>query len=206
MYDHPGQPHTLAAPAPLPQTEQVDVLNDLISESERLSRLVTDLLTLARADAGRKLDLQPVAISPLVDDVCRQARLLAPEREITWDGVSADDTLRVQANEDALKQVLLILLDNAIKHAKGPIHVRLDKSDSQVVMRVQDSGPGMSPAMQQRLFDRFHRGDTARSTPGFGLGLSIARALTESQQGTLTVESELGKGSAFTITLPQAPQ
>jgi signal transduction histidine kinase len=70
-------------------------------------------------------------------------------------------------------------------------------------MRVLDSGPGMSPAMQRRLFDRFHRGDTSRSTPGFGLGLSIARTLTESQQGTLSVESDLGKGSAFTITLPQ---
>ena len=189
----------------IPQTEHDDVLNDLIDESERLSRLVTDLLTLARADAGRKLDLQPVAIASLVDDVCRQARLLAPEREIIWDGVS-DDTLHVQASEDALKQVLLILLDNAIKHAKGPIQVHLDKSDSQVVMRVQDNGPGISPAIQQRLFDRFHRGDTARSTPGFGLGLSIARTLTEGQQGTLAVESNLGKGSVFTITLPQVPE
>ncbi|MFN2285974.1 MAG: ATP-binding protein, partial [Anaerolineae bacterium] len=187
----------------LPQTEQEDVLNDLISESERLSRLVTDLLTLARADAGRKLDLQPVAIASLIDDVCRQARLLAPECEIAWDGVS-DDTLRVRANEDALKQVLLILLDNAIKHAKGPIQLHLTKSDSQVVIRVQDSGPGMSPAIQERLFDRFHRGDTARSTPGFGLGLSIARALIEAQQGSIAVESDLDKGSAFTIALAKA--
>ncbi len=187
---------------PLPRTEQDDILNDLISESERLSRLVTDLLTLARADAGRRLELTPVALAPLVDDVCRQARLLAPEREIACIG---PDNLTVQANEDALKQVLLILLDNAIKHAKGPIHVKLDARDDQGVVQVQDSGPGMSPALQQRLFDRFHRGDTARSTPGFGLGLSIARALIEAQQGSIAVESDLGKGSAFTITLPQAP-
>lgn len=183
---------------PIPQTEQDDILDDLIDESERLSRLVTDLLTLARADASRKLELEPVILAPLVDDVCRQARLLAPERDITCTGT---DDLIVQANEDALKQVLLILVDNAIKHAKGPIRVNIDASDSQVIVQVQDSGPGLSPTMQQRLFDRFQRGDAARSTPGFGLGLSIARALIESQQGTIGVESTPGAGSAFTITL-----
>jgi two-component system OmpR family sensor kinase len=186
---------------PLPQTEQEDILNDLISESERLSRLVTDLLTLARADAGRKLEVKPVVLEPLVDDVCRQARLLAPERNITCTG---DNGMIVQANEDALKQVLLILLDNAIKHGKGAIHVVIEERDQQADLCVKDDGPGMSLEMQQRLFNRFHRGDTSRSTPGFGLGLSIARALTESQQGMLTVESDLGKGSAFTITLPEA--
>ena len=186
---------------PIPRTEQDDILNDLITESERLSRLVTDLLTLARADAGRKLELAPVALAPLIDDVCRQARLLAPEREIACIGA---DNLTVQANEDALKQVFLILLDNAIKHAKGPIHVNIDERDDQAIVQVQDSGPGMSPAIQERLFDRFHRGDTARSTPGFGLGLSIARALIEAQQGSIAVESDLGKGSAFTITLAKA--
>ncbi len=186
----------------IPQVEQDDVLNDLIDESERLSRLVTDLLTLARADAGRKLDLEPVALTPLVDDVCRQARLLAPEREIAYAG---GDSLVVQANEDALKQVLLILLDNAIKHGKGAIHVVVEERDREATLRVQDDGPGMSPDMQQCLFDRFQRGDTSRSTPGFGLGLSIARALTEAQQGSITVESDLGKGSTFTIIVPKAP-
>lgn len=182
----------------IPQAEQDDILGDLISESERLSRLVTDLLTLARADAGRKLDLAPVPLAPLVDDVCRQAHMLAPEREIACTG---GDNAVVQANEDALKQVLLVLLDNAIKHGKGAVHVAVEERDREVALRVQDDGPGMSPEMQQRLFDRFQRGDASRSTPGFGLGLSIARALIEGQQGSITVESDLGKGSAFTIAL-----
>ncbi len=185
---------------PLPRDEQEDILNDLIGESERLSRLVTDLLTLARADAGRKLDLAPVTLEPLVDDVCRQAHLLAPERDIAH---TSDGALAVQANEDALKQVLLILLDNAIKHGKGAIHVVVEEHAQQANVRVQDDGPGMSPEMQQRLFDRFHRGDSSRSTPGFGLGLSIARALIEAQHGSIAVESDLGKGSAFTIALPK---
>ncbi len=183
---------------PLPRDEQEDILNDLISESERLSRLVTDLLTLARADAGRKLELRPVNVTPLVDDVCRQARLLAPEREIVWTG---DEGVVTQANEDALKQVLLILLDNAIKHGKGVIRVQIEDRGEQVAVCVRDDGPGLSPEMQRRIFDRFHRGDASRSTPGFGLGLSIARALTEGQHGTIGVESAPGQGSAFTVTL-----
>jgi signal transduction histidine kinase len=182
----------------IPQTEQDDVLEDLISESERLSRLVSDLLILARADAGRKLELKPVAIAPLVDEVCRQARLLAPERDICY---TDSDDLTVQANEDALKQVLLILLDNAIKHGKGAIYVDAEERAQQVVLCVQDDGPGLSPEMQRRIFDRFQRGDVSRSTPGFGLGLAIARALTEAQHGSIAVESDLGKGSLFTITL-----
>ncbi|HQE91393.1 MAG TPA: ATP-binding protein [Anaerolineae bacterium] len=183
---------------PLPQTEQDDILNDLISESERLSRLVTDLLTLARADAGHQLEVAPLPLEPLVDDVCRQARLLAPERDIIYAG---DGHLVAQINEDAFKQVLLILLDNAIKHGQGAIHITLEEREQEIALCVQDDGPGMSPEMQQRLFNRFHRGDASRSTPGFGLGLSIARALTESQQGTITVDSTPGRGSAFTIAL-----
>ncbi|MBN2389575.1 MAG: sensor histidine kinase, partial [Anaerolineae bacterium] len=79
-----------------------------------------------------------------------------------------------------------------------------DHNQQTVAIRVQDDGPGMSPEMQQRIFDRFQRGDTSRSTPGFGLGLSIARALIEAQQGSIAVDSDLGKGSAFTIALPKA--
>ncbi len=183
---------------PLPDADRADILDDLISESERLSRLVSDLLVLARSDAGRKLALGPVEVRTVVEDVCRQGRLLAPDREIE---VAGPDGLIAQANEDALKQVLLILLDNAIKHAHGPISLVLSKNDRHIVLRVQDAGPGLSPELQARIFDRFYRSDTSRSTPGFGLGLSIARALTEAQRGALEVESQVGQGSAFVVKL-----
>ena len=186
---------------PPPDAEQKDILDDLIGESERLSRLVTDLLMLARADTGRKLELGPVAMQPLIDEVCRQARLLAPEREIVCNG--SGDPIPL-ANEDALRQVLLILLDNAIKHGDGTIRVLAGESDQQVVVQVQDSGPGMPPELQERIFDRFYRNDTSRSTPGFGLGLSIARALIEVQGGSIEVESQIGRGSTFTARLPKA--
>jgi signal transduction histidine kinase len=181
---------------PLPEAERQDVLDDLIGESERLSRLVRDLLTLARADAGRKLALDAVDLPPLITEVCRQARLLAGDRELTCE---PGEGLVARANEDALKQVLLILLDNAIKHSDGPIHVGATASTSHVIIEVRDQGPGISPELQQRIFDRFYRGDTSRSTPGFGLGLSIAYALVKAQKGHLEVESEVGVGSTFMV-------
>ncbi len=189
---------------PPPMTEQEDILDDLVGESERLSRLVHNLLTLARADAGRKLALGPVAAPPLIEEICRQARLLAPEREIACDVGNQPDNLIAWGNEDALKQVLLILVDNAIKHAHGPIRITLDKAQAggHIAIEVADSGPGMSEALQARIFDRFYRGDTSRTTPGFGLGLSIAHALVTAQHGEIAVESDIARGTQFTVRLP----
>jgi len=189
----------LARTPPIPSAERKDILNDVVDETERLIRLVSDLLILARADAGRKLKREPVPVLPLVEDVCRQARVLEPRREIACRGV---DTAIALVDPDALKQVLLTLLDNAVVHGEGPIHVALGERDHQVTIRVQDSGPGMSPQLCERVFDRFYRGDASRSIPGFGLGLSIAKALIETQGGTIAVESQLGQGSTFTVTLP----
>jgi len=186
---------------PLPKDEQTDIVEDLAEESERLSRMVTELLTLARADAGRRFAVLPIVISGIVDDVCRQAHILAPERTIECE--RPEDVAAV-TNADALKQTLLILMDNAIKHGEGPIRLSVDRRDHQVAIRVQDSGPGMSEERRKRLFDRFYRGDASRTTPGFGLGLSIARTLVEAQNGTLDIESEIGKSSTFTVLLPAA--
>jgi signal transduction histidine kinase len=186
---------------PVPRTEQEDILRDLAGESDRLIRLVTDLLTLARADAGRKLDCEPIEVKPLVDDACRQACLLEPSADIEC---ASPDGLIAMADQDALKQVMLILLDNAVNHADQPICVRVGQRDHQVTISVQDSGPGMAPDLCERIFDRFYRGDASRSTPGFGLGLSIARALVEAQGGAIEVESQVGEGSTFTVTIPQA--
>jgi two-component system OmpR family sensor kinase len=191
----------LARRPPIPRGEKEDILNDVVDETERLIRLVSDLLTLARADAGRKLNSDPVPVRPLVEDVCRQAQVLESSREITWQG--ADGAIAL-ADPDALKQVLLTLLDNALVHGEGPIRVAVDNSDRQIGIRVQDSGPGMSPQLCERLFDRFYRGDASRSAPGFGLGLSIAKALIEAQGGTIAVDSQLGQGSTFTVNVPAA--
>jgi two-component system OmpR family sensor kinase len=194
---------------PIPTEERDEILADTVDETERLIRLVSDLLTLARAEAGRQLQGQPVPVKPLILDACRRARLLDPHRTIVCDPLP--DVAAV-ADRDALQQVLLILLDNALKHAEGTITVAAQvrsgesaaPSGPEVAIDVSDAGPGIDPEMIPHLFQRFYRGDKARKMPGLGLGLPIAKALIEAQKGTLTVESQPGKASVFRVVLPQA--
>jgi signal transduction histidine kinase len=188
---------------PLPDVEQQDILADLVGESERLIRLVADLLALARAEAGSLLQIEHVPLPGLVEEVCRQARLLDPERTLVCSDLEPQTVL---ADPGALRQVLLTLLDNAILHGEGAVSVSAHRNprDSQVSICVHDEGPGIAPEVLARLFERFYRGETDHHKPGLGLGLPIAKALVESQSGTLSVESAEGAGSTFTISLPAA--
>ncbi|MCK6627304.1 MAG: HAMP domain-containing histidine kinase [Anaerolineae bacterium] len=186
---------------PVSGEDRADILADMVDETERLMRLVNDLLVLARADAGRPLRQEPVALKPLLDDVYQQVKLLAPHRTICYQPAA---NITVVGNNDALKQVLLILLDNAFKHTPPEASVTLTTAvnNGHVTIKVADDGPGISPAHLPHIFDRFYRGDEARSGPGAGLGLAIANELTQAQQGTLTVQSQPGQGTTFILTLP----
>jgi two-component system, OmpR family, sensor kinase len=181
---------------PAPPEEQADILADMVDESDRLIRLVNDLLLLARADAGRSLAKDPLEIQPVLEENVRQARQLDPERQILLE-VSPD--LAICGDRDAFKQVMLILLDNALKHSAGEIKVKAVRSGEQVEIRVQDHGPGIPPDKLEHVFDRFYRGDDSSTIPGFGLGLPIAKVLIDGMGGTIAIESELGKGSAVVL-------
>ena len=181
---------------PMPQEEQSDILNDMVDESDRLIRLVNDLLSLARADAGRDLTKEPVDVSSLLDETCRQARQLDPQRQIQLDVIQ---DLQILGDKDALKQIFLIALDNALKHSMGDIHVSGKRLGAQIEILVQDFGEGMSAEKLEHVFDRFYRGDGASTIPGFGLGLSIAKSLVERMDGEIRMESELGKGSTVIL-------
>jgi signal transduction histidine kinase len=98
--------------------------------------------------------------------------------------------------------VLLILLDNALKHSSGPIHVTVEPHETQVEISVGDVGPGIAPEVLPHVFDRFYRGEASPPVPGFGLGLSIAKSLVEGQGGTIAIESQLGVGSTVLVCLP----
>jgi signal transduction histidine kinase len=212
----------------------------MVAECERLSRLIADLLALARAGAARPPRLQPVPVRALVEDVCRQVRVLTgaaspASRAARGSGVGPPaaalpraggwaeapggpgeqaPTLHIGdlpnalllADRDAVRQVLLILLDNALKFASadGRVTVEAWLRDDQVTIGVRDTGPGIAPDVLPHVTERFYRGDAARSGSGAGLGLAIAKALVEAQGGTLDVESTLGEGSLFTVTLPRA--
>lgn len=184
---------------PLAEVEQDDVLTDLVDESDRLIRLVNELLILARADAGRNLVQEAVPVQPLIDEARRQAQQLDEQREIT----AALQDVTALGDRDALKQVLLILLDNALKHTQGPITISAEAAGDQVVIAVQDTGPGIPPETLDHVFDRFYRGEAEPSVPGFGLGLPIAKALVEEMGGTIAIDSQSRSGSVVRVQLPQ---
>jgi len=186
---------------PIDADDQLAVVTDIAGETDRLIRLVNDLLMLEHSDAGQRLRSEAVRIKPLVEEACHQVAVLDPGREIACAEV---DDVAVFGDRDALRQVLLILLDNAIKHASGDIRVATTQDAGQVAIRIRDSGPGIPPDMLPLIFERFQRGDDARVKPGTGLGLSIAKALIEAQKGTIEVESQVGQGSVFTVRMPQA--
>jgi two-component system, OmpR family, sensor kinase len=188
---------------PISNEDRIAVLADMADESERMSRLVNDLLVLARADAGRPLRSERVAIKPLIEDVCRKVKVLAPHHTIDCSDL---DDVDVRGDQDAIKQVLLILLDNARKFTPpgGQINVSMSDGAEQIALHVRDTGIGIDPAALPYIFERFYRGDTSRTGGGAGLGLSIAQTLVKSQNGTISVESTPGAGSTFTITLPKA--
>ena len=180
--------------------EQADVLGDLVGESERLIRLVNELLALARAESRQPLRTQCVQVKPLIEDVCRQTRLLDPDRSISC---APHTDAAVAGDQDALKQVLLILVDNALRHTTGAIAVTTTAMDERVAISVRDHGPGIDPAALPRIFERFYRGDQVYDESGLGLGLPIAKALVEAQNGTIAVESDKGQGTVATVSLPR---
>ncbi len=188
---------------PIAEEDERAVLSDMVDETNRLIRLTNDLLVLARSDAGRALRQEPVPIAPLIDDVCRQARLLGEQRTIVCEAVPE---VKVVGDQDAIKQVLLILLDNALKFtpAGGTITIGATQADRLAAIRIRDTGPGIAPEDLPHIFERFYRSDESRTGSGAGLGLAIAQELIEAQHGEITVESEFGKGSTFTVTLPLA--
>jgi signal transduction histidine kinase len=203
-----GNVELLHREPPISDEDRAEVLSDMAGESKRLIRLVSDLLTLARADARQPLRSEPLWLKPIIEEACRQAKSLDPDRTIICDPLF---DVAVFGQADALKQVLLILLDNALKHTKGTITVTTTRPEgfekpfgSHVAISVHDTGPGIEPEVLPHIFERFYRGEAARAESGTGLGLAIAKALVEAQNGTLTVESQVGQGSVFTVTLPQA--
>jgi two-component system OmpR family sensor kinase len=195
-----GNLDLLGMDPPIPSDERADVLTDMVDESDRLIRLVNELLLLARADVRRNLEQESVALRPLLEEACRQARILDSSRRIVLDAKDA----AVVADRDALKQILLIVLDNAIKHCAGDVAVETREEGDRVEIRVQDCGGGIPPEQMQHVFERFYRGSESSAASGYGLGLSIAKSLTERQGGAIRMESELGKGSVVILSFPAA--
>ncbi len=189
--------------------ELVDAMRKIVRESERTSRLVDDLLLLARADSNtHELRLAPTDISSTGRDATELAATLARSKNIE---VSADipvNPLMVTGNERLLGQLWLILLDNAVKYtpAGGRIGFSMQAVNSHLETRVTDTGIGIGEADLAHVYDRFWRADKVRSREagGAGLGLSIARWIVECHHGEIRIDSEPGRGSQVTVRFPLA--
>ena len=176
--------------------------------SARLSRLTRDLLDLSRLETGDfALEIGPLELGSLTAACLDYFRKSAQDKKITL-GYDGPDALRVLADRRALEQMLVNLLDNAVKYTPegGRVTVLVDDAGNEVVLSVLDTGPGIEPRQQGRVFERFYRADPGRSREmgGTGLGLAIVKHLAQAQGGQVGVESGQG-GSRFWIRLPKAP-
>jgi len=181
-------------------------VDDIISETDRLSTLVSQLLTLAKADAeATTFVFTEIALHDLVEDVGKQVGVLADRKGLQLD-VRLDGPARVRGDEVRLRELLLILLDNAIKFtdAAGTVALTLAVDGGKAVVQVRDSGRGIPPDMLPHVFDRFYRADKARSREegGAGLGLAIAKWIVEGHRGSIRVDSYPGMGTTVTVELP----
>ena len=171
---------------------------DISAETSRMTRLVDRMLTLARADSGLKLVLSPLELRPVVLEVCRQAQTVHPERKL----VTMANGAAVAGDEDAIRQLIWILLDNALRHARSSVAVTVSSEGGWARLTVADDGPGIAPDERERIFERFYRSDVARAGQGAGLGLSIARWIVDQHGGRILAGEGPDGGAAMYVDLP----
>ncbi len=179
------------------------------AQSLRLSQLVGDLMTISRLESSHNQeDFTRINFADLARQAVRAAQIVAEDKGQDLDAELPETEVMVMGDRQNLSQLLDNLIDNAIKYTtdSGTITVRVFQEDGFAVLQVSDTGIGISPQFQQRVFERFYRVDKARSQSlgGTGLGLSIVKNIAEKHGGSVSVKSQLGMGSTFTIRLPQA--
>lgn len=191
--------------APMPQSEREVALGEASSEADRMSRLVADLLALARADAGVPIRHDAVELDRLVLEVLGEARHLARGQRLQV--IRIEPTL-IRGDQDRLRQLFLNIVENALKYtsAAGHVTVSISREGANAMVVVRDDGVGIAAADLPHVFDRFYRADPARSRDpgGSGLGLSIAQWVASEHGGSLELESRLGEGTSATVRLPIA--
>lgn len=185
--------------------ERDETLRIVEREVDRMGRLVDDLLSLARADAGQEPVLARLSLDALLLEVYHQQRPLAGRVRLA---LGEFEPVEIDGDPDRLKQLLLNLIDNALRHTPpgGTVTLDLLHRGREAVVRVRDTGAGIAPEHLPHIFERFYRIDSARSRAvgGTGLGLAISREIADAHGGRIEVESAVGAGSVFTVVLPAA--
>jgi signal transduction histidine kinase len=196
----------MMAQKPLPIEKLVKTFAQAMNQVDRLTRLIEDVLDVSRIQSGKlSFRLELVDLSALLKDVlCRYKDSLEESNcKLT---VDLEEDVRALADRGRVEQVIVNILSNAIKYAPGaPLTIELKKSASDARISIRDHGPGIDPREQTRIFERFGRASLSRNIGGLGLGLFISRQIVEAHGGTIQVESHVGDGSIFIITLPLKP-
>jgi two-component system, OmpR family, sensor kinase len=190
--------------------EDAEIAESALRSSQRMRRLVADLLLLARADAGRISTRQSVDLRQVVRDAAGEAMPLADAHDLTVSLASSDGPPPiVHGSPDDLHRLVLNLIENSLRHTPDgtSVDVSMETTDSEVVLRVADDGPGIPEDLRARIFDRFVRGagDTygGARRGGSGLGLAIVKAVAESHEGTVELAAEGDRpGTSFVVRLP----
>lgn len=184
----------------------LEAMHDIAAEAERMSRLVNDLLSLARADAGQSMLKEPIELKPLVEEVTRRAQHLPREAEWIVGDLSPLEDVWVHGSRDYMQQLLFIFIDNAFKYTPAG-QVRLDArlDGGQVGLQISDTGIGMDKDEVPHIFERFYRADVSRGrTAGTGLGLSIAKWIIDEHHGSIEVLTQKGSGTTFVLWFPRS--
>jgi len=190
--------------------QQLEAVETAAEETQRTIQMLQEMLTLARADSGQlSCELQPVLLQPLLNDIKHRTQQIY-QRSVRL--VSAEASITALADLDNLHQILLCLIDNAVKYSDSQSEIGLhlaslpsETDESWITLAVIDQGIGIPPEQQRCIFERFYRADEARHRKGgTGLGLSLAKALAEAMKGRITVSSEPDQGSTFTLHLRSA--
>lgn len=184
-----------------------DALRTIQSSSQSMTKLINDLLSLARLDAGllSTSDFTTVSLKECIDHAVTMTAQLAEERQVAVTA-AIDETLVVMGSRVGLSEALLNLIENAVRYnvEKGSVTVFAAREGGKAVITISDTGIGIRESDLARVFERFYRADTVRSMDGTGLGLSIVKSVVEAHGGAITVRSEPDKGCKFTVVLPLA--
>ena len=188
------------------RTEVEQSLSTIIKETDRMARLISSLLELSRVDKGSiKINKSRFSLSSMLESLSEEMSQMARERNLSFSS-TLEEGIFVYADEDMIIRSVINLINNAISYSKenGHIDLLLKRNDSVAIISVKDDGIGISEEDQKRIFDRFFQVDKARSSSSSGLGLALVKEMAALNNATISVESKLGYGSTFTLSIPIA--
>jgi len=186
------------------QKEYESILHSSVEEMDKISRIIENLLMLARFDNQEvPLEIKNVDLNQLIVNILEDIKILFEQKNIQLN-FSSQESINIEADESQLRRAILNILDNAIKYTpkNGKIFVNLEKDNNTAKIKIGDTGIGIAKENLPFIFDRFYRVDKSRNSNGFGLGLSITKSIIETHKGKIEVETELNHGTIFIISLP----